>query len=216
MMVDARAYVSALSTACARAGAKVLLGEEALEVRESDAEVAVRTRTGNYVADQAVVAMGSWSGSVPGLSALPVRPMRGQMLRIFHPDATLGRIVSGPSYMAPWRQGEIVVGATEEDAGFAPFVTPAGLFHLSAVVARLSPLLRDARFVESWAGLRSATPSGRPIIGRHPGTRRVVVGTGHGGQGIVTGGLTGRLLVELLRQGKSDLAEPFAPERHAA
>jgi glycine oxidase len=135
------------------------------------------------------------------------------MLTVFHPTLRLTRVVSGPMYLAPWRRGEVVVGATEEDAGFASHVTPSGLLHLNAAVARMAPKLREARFVQSWAGLRSATPDGRPLIGHYPGTAAVLLASGHGGQGILTGALTGAVVAELLEHGRSDVAAAFAPER---
>ena len=39
------------------------------------------------------------------------------MLTVFHPTLRLTRVI-GTSDPAPWRRGEVVVGATEEDAGF--------------------------------------------------------------------------------------------------
>jgi glycine/D-amino acid oxidase-like deaminating enzyme len=39
----------------------------------------------------------------------------------------------------------------------------------------------------------------------------VWLGSGHGGQGILTGGLTGRALAELLDTGKSEVAAAFDP-----
>ncbi|MDQ3263353.1 MAG: FAD-binding oxidoreductase [Myxococcota bacterium] len=210
-MVDIEAYIGGLLAAASRAGAQVKLGQQVVEVREEDQGVVVRCATATWRCDRLVVAAGAWAGQLAGLTPLPVRPLRGQMLRIFHPEVSLSRIVSGPSYLAPWRGGEIVVGATEEDAGFAPYSTPEGLLHLTAVVARLAPRLREARFVQTWAGLRAATPNGRPMIGRYPATRRVFLGSGHGGQGILCGGLTGRLLVDLLDGESPELLRHFAP-----
>ncbi len=133
-----------------------------------------------YRAGRLVVCAGAWSGGIAGLPPLPVKPLRGQMLTIFHPEVRLTRVVSGPTYLAPWRTGELVVGATEEDAGFACHVTPTGLMHLGATVAKLEPMLREARFGRAWAGLRAVTPGGKPLIGRYPGTKAVLIASGHG------------------------------------
>jgi glycine oxidase len=93
-------------------------------------------------------------------------------------------------------------------------VTPAGLLHLSAVLARLAPAFREARFLKAWSGLRSVVAGGRPVIGRYPGTERVFLGAGHAGQGILTGGLTGRALAEWMTTGRGpDLVLPFEPSR---
>ncbi|MBZ4417828.1 FAD-binding oxidoreductase [Myxococcus sp. RHSTA-1-4] len=212
-MVDTEGYVNALLAAGARAGVRLRLGEAARSVTETDGGVEVRTDGGTLRADQLIVSAGPWSAGLAGLPALPLKPVRGQMLVVHQPGLHLTRVVSGPSYLAPWRSGEIVVGATEEDAGFSEHVTPAGLLHLSATVAKLAPRLRDARFVRAWAGLRAVTVDGRPYIGRFPGTLRTFVATGLGGQGILTGALTGASVTELLAHGRCDAVAPFDPAR---
>jgi glycine oxidase len=213
-LVDTEAYLNGLLAACAKGRVTVSLGEPALEVREEPSRVTVRTARGVLEADRAVVAAGAWSGSVPGLPPLPVKPVRGQMLTVLHPTLRLQRVISGPSYLAPWRHGEVVVGATEEDAGFVNHPTPAGMLHLSAVLAKLAPAFREAKFLRAWSGLRSVVAGGRPLIGAYPGMSRVFIGTGHGGQGILTGGLTGRALAERLGGKGGPLAlvvEAFEP-----
>ena len=212
-MVDTEAYLNALLHDLHRKGVRVRLGEGARAVAEVEGGVEVRTELETHRAGRLVVCAGAWSGGIAGLPPLPVKPLRGQMLTIFHPDVRLTRVVSGPTYLAPWRMGEMVVGATEEDAGFACHVTPTGLMHLGATVAKLAPRLREARFGRAWAGLRSVTPGGKPLIGRYPGTKAVLIASGHAGQGILTSALTGRAVAELLEHGRSDIAAAFEPER---
>ncbi|WP_342374569.1 FAD-binding oxidoreductase [Myxococcus stipitatus] len=215
-MVDTEGYVNALLGAAARAGVRLRLGESARSVEETPHGIEVRTDREVLRADQLVVSAGPWSSTLVGLPALPLKPVRGQMLVVHEPGVFLSRVVSGPTYLAPWRAGEIVVGATEEEAGFVENVTPAGLLHLSATVAKLAPRLREARFVRAWAGLRSVTPDGRPYVGLFPGLRRTFVATGLGGQGILTGAHAAQALVELMAWGRGDLAAPFSPARMAS
>lgn len=212
-MVDTDGYVNALREAAVRAGARVRTGTAARAISETADGVEVQLEGETLRADHLLVCAGPWSSAVEGLPALPLKPVRGQMLVVHQPGLQLTRVVSGPSYLAPWREGEIVVGATEEDAGFVEQVTPAGLLHLSATVAKLAPRLRDARFVRAWAGLRAVTPDGRPYVGRYPGLRHTYVATGLGGQGILTGALTGACLAELLEHGRCDAVAPFDPAR---
>jgi glycine oxidase len=213
-LVDTEVYLTALKTQCEGLGVDVRLGETVQNVQEGSSSVVVQLANDNVEVSQVLVAAGAWAGNVPGLSPLPVKPMRGQMLSVLHPTLRLSRIVSGPSYLAPWRNGEIVVGATEEDAGFENHVTPAGILHLSAVLARLAPAFREARFIRAWSGLRSFVAGGRPLLGRYPETQRVFLGTGHAGQGILTGGLTGRLMAEWMSTGQApELSAPFEPPR---
>lgn len=215
-MVDTEAYLNALLHDVGTRGVQVRLHEAALRIEDSSQGVEIHTARDTLRADWLIVAAGAWSGNLPGLTPLPVKPQRGQMLTVFHPTVRLSRIVSGPTYLAPWRGGQVVVGATEEDVGFASHTTPAGIMHLCAALCRLAPSLREARVVTHWAGLRSHSADGRPLIGRYPGASRTLIASGHGGQGILTGGLTGRAVAELLTSGRSEVAAPFAPERVVA
>ncbi len=210
-MVDTDAYVNALLADAQRAGAQLHMGEAGRHVRETDGAVELTTERGTFRADQLVVCAGAWSGTLAGLNPLPIRPMRGQMMTVHPPALRLTRVVSGPMYLAPWRSGGVVVGATEEDVGFAENVTATGLLQLSAAVAKMAPALREARYGGSWAGLRSSTPSGRPMIGKWPGTARVWVASGHGGQGILTSAATGGAVAKLLKGERAPEVEAFIP-----
>ncbi len=211
-MVDADAYITALLHDARGRGVDLHIGEGAIQVCEDKDKVRVTTYRGSLSSDWLIVAAGAWSGLIAGLPSLPIRPLRGQMLTLMHPQMSISRIISGAvGYLAPWRCGEIVVGATEEEAGFANHTTPIGLFYLTSVVARMAPSLRQARLTQSWAGLRSVSPNGRVALGRYPGTNRVMLAAGHSGQGILAGALSGKIVAELIDQGTSLIAEAFDP-----
>lgn len=213
-MVDTGAYLNALQAEVSKLKVSLRFGEAALAVQETATGVEVTTDRGTLKADQLVVAAGAWSGRFGGLSPLPVMPMRGQMMTVGHPSLRLTRVVSGSMYLGPWKGGELVVGATEEDAGFSPHVTATGLLQLTAALAKMAPAMREAPVSTFWAGLRAATPSGRPFIGRWPGHQRVWIAAGHGGQGILTGGATGAAIASLLDGQRAPQVEMFDPARH--
>ena len=61
----------------------------------------------------------------------PVEPLRGQILSLRGVAPLLRSIVWGTgSYLVPKRDGSVVVGATEERAGFDARVTAAGMAQL--------------------------------------------------------------------------------------
>lgn len=212
-MLDVDRYLAAMLHDVGQRGGTVRLGEPVVEVREEADHVAIRTGTGNLRADRLIVCAGAWSGQIPGVERLPVRPQRGQLISVFHPTVRLTRILSGAAYIAPWKSGEIVVGATEEEAGFANHTTPAGMLFLTAYLAKLAPVLKEARFSSHWSGLRSTGPGGRLMLGPVPKMKRTFIGAANGGQGILTGALVGRVLTEWLLDGRSELGEPFDPAR---
>ncbi|WP_405705464.1 FAD-binding oxidoreductase [Streptomyces xanthophaeus] len=212
-MVDTALYVDALGSAARAAGATVSLGEQVLGIEEAPGAVRVTTSRGSLRADRVVVAAGAWSGSLPGLPPLPVHPMRGQMIEVRDAEVRIDHVISGRTYLCPWRAGSLCTGATEEMAGFADHVTTAGTVFLLSRLIRDFPLLADARPVRAWAGLRSASGDGRLVLGRYPATTRVYVCSAHAGQGILTGHHSGWALAHLLDTGEPAAPEAFSPDR---
>lgn len=214
-MVDTDSYITAMLHDASANGVDIRLGVTAVGIEESEGGVHVRTTEGELWSDQLVIAAGAWSGCVPGLTPLPIRPVRGQMLTIVHPRFGLSHIISTENggYLAPWRCGEIVVGATEEEVGFSCHTTPGGLLFLNSVVARTTPPLRNARFLNSWAGLRSSGPTMHFLLGWYPGYKRIAIASGHRGQGITSGALSGAAIADLLDRGNAGIAAPFDPAK---
>ncbi len=78
----------------------------------------------------------------------------------------------------------------------------------------MAPALRYAEVASAWAGLRPGSPDGHPIIGRLHGKDNVYVATGHFRNGILLGPITGRLIAQLITEGKTEVSlEPFSPAR---
>ena len=75
-LVDTDGYLNGLLTQCAQLGVDIRLADPVLEVRETGSEVEVKTGRGSIATEKLVVAAGAWSGSLPGLPPLPVKPMR--------------------------------------------------------------------------------------------------------------------------------------------
>jgi len=101
-----------------------------------------------------------------------------------------------------------------EYAGFHPEVTPSGLAQIFSSAMAVFPGLVRAKVRRSWAGLRPVTPDGRPIMGHEPRLPGLWYATGHGRNGILLAGITGRIMAQLLNgdQPVYDVA-PFTPER---
>ena len=163
---------------------------------------------------QVVVAAGAWSGRLLGV---PIRPIKGQILRLSGPEGLLRLpvrgVVRGSSvYAVPRSDGEIVVGATQEEQGFDTRVTAGGVYELLRDVLALLPGLSEIDLVETWAGLRPGAPDNAPIIGT--GDDDIVYATGHYRNGILTAPITAAAVSALVlgRKPPVDLA-PFSPNR---
>lgn len=184
-------------------------------VQENGRVVGVHTASGEYRADQVVLAAGAWSGELLktlGLQ-LPVEPVRGQMV-LFKcaPDFLPSMVLAGRRYAIPRRDGHILVGSTLEYCGFDKSVTSEGLDSLRASAAELLPELAQAPVVGHWAGLRPGSPDGVPFIGelgQHPG---LWLNCGHFRNGLVLAPASCQLLVDLML-GRAPTIDPapYAP-----
>ncbi len=120
---------------------------------------ALRTTAGDLACGMVVVAAGAWSGQLlapVGVHA-PTPPLKGQIVLLRGERPLLGRIVEhGKNYLVPRDDGRILVGATEERAGFDTRTTSRGVRDLLDHALRLCPVLGQAEVEASWAGLRPA------------------------------------------------------------
>jgi glycine oxidase len=123
-------------------------------------------------------------------------------------------IWSGGCYLAPKADGQILLGATEEDGNYDPHPTLSGVNALTTEALEFLPAAGQLTVEGLWAGLRPAAPDRHPIIGRAPGRENLIVATAHYRHGILLGPLTGRWVAQLVQTGAAaaELAA-FAPDR---
>jgi glycine oxidase len=149
---------------------------------------------------------------------LPVRPVKGQILRVRATSAEVfpTRTVRGLGvYVFPRPGGEIAIGATSEERGYDTTVTAGGVHQLLHDAWELMPGLAEAEFVEAIAGLRPATPDNAPIIGSVPGGP--VLALGHYRHGVLLAPVTADAVVAALfgeaPAPSAAVLAPFAPDR---
>ena len=170
-----------------------------------------------YEADAVVIAAGAWTAALArrlGV-AIPVRPVRGQMLSLAGPATPLRHVIWGAvGYLVPREEGQTFVGATVEEAGFRARTTAAGEAGLRRAAAALAPALKDAPLRRAWAGLRPASQDGLPIMGTLPGWSNAWVAAGHFRNGILLAPITGQLMAKSIVAGRPEARlAPFAPSR---
>jgi glycine/D-amino acid oxidase-like deaminating enzyme len=107
-----------------------------------------------------------------------------------------------------------LIGATVHDVGFDKDVIANDIFGLFDRMARILPGLRQARFLEGWAGLRPIAPDRQPIIGPDADISGLFWATGHFSMGILCAPATARALADLIATGKSSIPiDEFSPSR---
>jgi glycine oxidase len=222
--VDPRVVLDALSVACRAAG--VVLCERApvarIETQVGDERVAgVLLCDGErVVAERVVVAAGAWSGELEGIPAnarVPVRPVRGQLLRLRDPSGPglLRRVVRFEGgYIVPRADGRYVLGATVEERGFDVEPDVGGIYELLRDAHELVPGVSELKIEELCVGLRPGTPDNAPAIG-WGAPEGLLWATGHHRNGILLAPLTAQLVVALLagEQPQAELLSACAPER---
>jgi glycine oxidase len=206
--VDPRLVLEALRRACMLAGVNIRERSRVARI-ELDAErvTGVTLDGGERLsAPHVVLAVGPWSERIGGLPAgaqMPVRPVKGQILRLRDPGGPglLGRVVRFEGgYLVPRADGCYVLGATVEERGFAARPTAGGVYELLRDAGELVPGIRELDIEELSVGFRPGTPDNAPVIG--PGAvAGLTWATGHHRNGILLAPLTAEMVVEVLENG---------------
>jgi glycine oxidase len=191
--VEPRAVVRALRAAFEAAGGKLRCGARVDDPSALDAE-------------HVVLAAGCWSGA-------PVRPVKGQILRLRGEPLTQRLVRTPRCYVVSREDGEVVVGATVEERGFDTTVTADAVFRLLEAAREVLPDVSELEFVEAAARLRPGTPDNAPLIGEHDG---VVCATGHYRNGVLLAPITaGAVAAIVCGEDPPAAVEPFGAGRFA-
>jgi glycine oxidase len=164
-------------------------------------------------ADTVVVAAGCGTAALTGL---PVRPVKGQVLRLRGAPGLLRHVIDASVdgrevYLVPRRDGEIVVGATQEERSDRA-VTAGGVYELLRAAIELVPELAELTLTETCVGHRPGTPDNAPLLGRLDD--RVIVAAGHHRNGVLLTPITADLIADLVLTGVADpMLAPFSPRR---
>jgi glycine oxidase len=233
--VDPRLVLTALRRACDATGVRV---RERASVARVELERAsedggggdgaggrvtgVTLADGELVsAEQVVLAAGPWSEWIEGLppgAGVPVRPVKGQTLRLRDPagPGLLRRVLRfRGGYLVPREDGRYVLGATVEEQGFGLAPTAGGVYELLRDARELVPGISELEIEELSVGLRPGTPDNAPVIGRGA-VRGLVWATGHYRNGILLAPLTAELVAGVLADREDPLLSACAPDRFGA
>jgi glycine oxidase len=203
--VDPRRLVPALSAAVRRAGGTVRGDARVTRLLcDGDRVTGVQLDDGSRVAAGAVlVAAGARVAELagqPGDAVVPVRPVKGQVIRLRDPQGpglVERTLRTRDAYLVPRADGRYVLGATMEERGFDTAPTAGGVFELLRDVSEVLPGVLELELEEVIAGLRPATPDNLPAIGRGA-VDGLVWAAGHHRNGILLSGVTGELAAAAL------------------
>ena len=176
-------HLQALLAACRQRGVDIEGQTEVVDFPYEAGQLqGVQTNRGLLTAKRYCLTSGAWTYGL--LKRLGIEtgifPVRGQIV-LFHTERPiLHHVISeGSRYLVPRRDGRLLVGSTEEEAGYDKRTTEAAIADLTDFAWGLVPALQTAAVEQTWAGLRPATFDGFPYLGRIPGLNNAYVAAGH-------------------------------------
>ena len=179
-------------------------------------QVQLKSTGQQFDADKVVIAAGAWSKQFCDQlgDQIPLETERGY--HVMYPGSTslLHRPVGwdeGGFYCVPMAQGLRVAGTVELGGLEAP-ESPRRTQMIDRNVRKLLPIAEAAG--ETWLGFRPSLPDSMPVIGASPHHSNVLYAFGHGHLGLTLGGITGKLITQLVDGVPTDVdLNPFRASR---
>lgn len=209
-LVDPNSVVMGYISAAQKLGVKAITNSEVIGIRVRGNQIeAVETNQGSIQTRMVLNMAGPWSsqiGAMAGVS-LPVSPVRRQMFTT-NPMKEIPNdfpfVIDFSQSLYFHRHGEgMLVGMSNpnQTPGYDQSVDEEfELVNLEAAIARM-PLLERASRASHWAGLYEVTPDAHPIYGK-TNVEGFLVCTGFSGHGFMHGPVSGKLMSELILDGR--------------
>lgn len=216
--IQSRQAARAFAIAAMRKGARFCEHTPVFRFITGDSRViGVETAAGSFYAKHVVLASGAWSsGLLKGIGIeLPVYPVKGQCYSAYLPEGLGKSVFALKCYLMPKRDGTILVGATQEEAGFDKDTKVDSIAYLQEIAVSMVPAMKEAVFVRTWAGLRPGNPQLKPFLGPVTGFDGLLLATGHFRKGVLLAPITGEILTAMITGGESPVDwAPFTMEGH--
>jgi D-amino-acid dehydrogenase len=213
---DAYKFTAGLAKLCADKGVKFEFGVHVEGLSALEGKItAVKTRTSQIEADAYVLALGSYSPLLAralGID-LPIYPLKGYSVTmpVKNPAAAWTTSLSDETHkLVLSRLGDrLRIAGTAELNGYDTSINQVRCEAIVKRVTELFPEAGDASKATFWAGLRPATPSNIPCIGRtkYP---NLFLNTGHGTLGWTHACGSGRILADIV-SGQQPEIDGFNP-----
>jgi sarcosine oxidase subunit beta len=212
-------------------GAKPLLSTEVRAIKVKKGRVSsVLTSEGEIFTRFVVNACGVYApaiGRMVGLD-IPIIPRRGQIIvtepvpSLICGDVNCARYITAkfrPELLGndenarlgiglslgQTENGNLLIGGTREFVGYDRRTTHRALRAILKHAVSLVPALKDISIIHSFAGLRPYTPDGLPILGEVENLKGFIMAAGHEGDGIALSAITGRIISEIIADGRTSV-----------
>ncbi len=207
-VLSSERYTQALAGAAETLGATVVTADVTGISSDGERVTSVETSQGSLSCGSVVFATGPWSAQVGDWLGVnvPVEPYKGEILRTTLPSGPLPADLQGGGISLNRREnGQVWVGATEENRGFDLEPSEEARATLMQGALRLMPAMADAEVVLHTACLRPLSPDWMPIVGVAPGWDNAYLATGAGKKGILLSPGLGKAVADLITESDTDL-----------
>ncbi|MDP4797023.1 MAG: FAD-binding oxidoreductase, partial [Rhodospirillales bacterium] len=195
-------------------GVRFRLGERVLGLVRTHGRWTVQTDRGQHNADQVINCAGAWGDQIAAMIGDPV-PLEAQALTMMVTERVrpfLTPVIGLASRKLSFKQtstGTLLIGGAhlgmaDRDKGIAE-PDPVKMAISAATVTDAFPLIRNVRVARSWAGLEGVTPDQIPVIGPSPAADGAFHAFGFSAHGFQLGPVVGRIIAELVSDGRSNL-----------
>jgi sarcosine oxidase subunit beta len=186
---------------------------------------AIKTR---YV----VISAGAWTPLIEGLEEfkLPIQPQRGQLFVTETTPPCNFKLILDADYLTTafnsklagtsrdlrirrgiasvlnqTKSGNWLIGSSRDFAGFDKRTVMQDLKIIAARAMKFLPHLRYVNTLRTFASLRPYSADELPILGKVPGVEGLFVATGHCGNGVALAPITGKIIADLITEGKTQI-----------
>ncbi len=217
--------VISLNLQARKLGAKIFHHTEVCGIEVTDGKVkGVITDKGTIKTNTVVNAAGSWGcfiGEMVGLK-VPITPFQLAMLVTEQLPPCVSHPIMGASYMveedtgkegglgcgliiSQQTAGNLLIGASWRDAGYDKRISQEEIELMARINVETMPSLKDVRVIRSYANFFPHTDDDLPILGKVDGMEGFIMACGHNGHGICLGPGSGKLIQELICEGKTSI-----------
>ena len=185
--LDSYTYTKALANECERLGVTFASGT-ATSVSIVDGKInSINLNDQTRIDTPLVVAAtGPWVGQIDGVPELPIKPIKGEIIRLERDGNDLQNRVGFSGFNVGRKpDGSVWAGTYEWERGFNRNITEEGRNHIMNGVTSYIPSLSSLNTIKTTACLRPVASDGLPIVGASKAVDGLYYANGAGKKGIL-------------------------------
>ena len=216
--VDPNSVMTGFMARACEQGATLLRGTEVVGIDVDHGEIAgVKTTNGSVATRTLVNAAGPWAALVARMARveLPIEPLRRMLVPTEPFPGLPERLPMIIDMSTSWHFRQEGLGLImawndpEQQPGFRTDFDPAFIEKILTYAANRVPSFANLAVNprRCWAGMYAMSPDHHSILGPAPEVRGLFFANGFSGHGVMHSPATGRILSDLIVQGKTDIID---------